>query len=277
MKLAFAMTTPEVNAPVPVALASGSFAERLEKAARWGYDGVELMAARPHELDAALIRAQVVSMGLEVAAIASGAVFLVDKLTLLAADADVMCRAAARLDALIDFAAAVSAPIVTIGSFRGRLAWAGDGARKRLIETLRSAAAHAADQGVRLVLEPLNRYESDIIQNTGEALAFLDEVGHSHLGLLLDTYHVNIEEPSMTECFRQGMAAGRLWHVHLGDSNRLPPGQGHFDFAGVAATLKECGYTDYLSAELLPRPDPDAAAEATIRHMRRLVPVRGMV
>lgn len=275
MKLAFAMSTPEVTAPVPVALASGSFAERLEKAARWGYDGVELMAARPDELDAAAIRAQTFGMGLEVAAIASGAVFMVDKLTLLAADADVMRNAAARLNALIDFAAAVGAPIVTIGSFRGRLAWAGEGARGRLAEGLRNAAAHAANRGVRLVLEPLNRYESDIIHTTAEALAFLAEVGHSHLGLLLDTYHVNIEEPSITECFRQGIAAGRLWHVHLGDSNRLPPGEGHFDFAGVVAMLNQCGYTGYLSAELLPRPDPDAAAEATVRHMRRFVPVGG--
>jgi len=272
MKLSFAMSTPEVTAPVPVALASGSFAERLEKAARWGYDGVELIAARPDELDAAAVRAQVGRMGLEVAAIASGAVFMVDKLTLLAADADVMRKAAARLDALIDFAAAVGAPIVTIGSFRGRLAWAGEGARERLIATLRSAAAHAAGRGVRLVLEPLNRYEGDVIHNAVEALALLGEVGHSHLGLLLDTYHVNIEEPSITDCFRQGMAAGRLWHVHLGDSNRLAPGKGHFDFASVAAALKKGGYAGYLSAELLPRPDPDAAAEATIRTMRRLIP-----
>jgi sugar phosphate isomerase/epimerase len=274
MKLAFATPTPEVTLPVPVALASGNFAERLEKAARWGYDGVELMAARPNELDPAAIRAEVVGIGLEVAAIASGAVYIVDKLTLLAADADVMHRAAVRLDALIDFAAAVGAPIVTIGGFRGRLAWAGEGARAKLIEILRRASAHAAEQGVRLALEPLNRYESDVITNASEAFAFFGEVGHSHLGLLLDTFHVNVEEPSVTECFRRGMTAGRLWHVHLGDSNRLPPGQGHFDFASVAATLEESGYEGYLSAELLPRPDPDAAAEATIRHMRRFVPAR---
>ena len=272
MKLAFATPTPEVTVPVPVALASGDFAERLKKAARWGYDGVELMVARPDELEAAALRSQIADAGLEVAAIASGAVYMVDKLTLLAADSELMRKAAARLHALIDFAAAVGAPIVTIGGFRGRLAWAGEGARGKLTEILRNAAARAADQRVRLVLEPLNRYESDMIHNTTEALAFFGEVGHSHLGLLLDTFHVNIEEPSITECFRQGMAAGRLWHVHLGDNNRLPPGEGHFDFASAVSTLKESGYTGYLSAELLPRPDPDAAAEATIRHMRRFVP-----
>jgi len=275
MKLAFATPTPEVNAPVPVALFSGSFSERLEKAAGLCYDGVELMVARPDEVDAAAIRAQVAGLGLEIAAIASGAVYMVDKLTLLATDADVSRRAAARLEELIEFAAATGAPLVTIGAFRGRLAWAGGHeARARFIEILSVAAQKAAERDVRLVLETLNRYESDIVNNTSEALALFEEVGHSHLGLLLDTFHVNIEEPSVTECFRQGMATGRLWHVHLGDSNRLPPGQGHIDFDGIVATLNEVGYKGYLSAELLPRPDPDAAAEVTIRHMRQFVPPR---
>ena len=275
MKLAFATPTPEVKAPVPVALFSGSFSERLEKAAHLGYDGVELMVARPDEVDAAAIRAQVAGLGLEIAAIASGAVYMVDKLTLLAADVDVSRHAAARLEELIEFAAATGAPLVTIGGFRGRLAWAGGHeARARLVEILSVAAEKSAERDVRLVLEPLNRYESDIVNNTSEALALFEDVGHSHLGLLLDTFHVNIEEPSITECFRQGMAAGRLWHVHLGDSNRLPPGQGHIDFEGIVAALNEVGYEGYLSAELLPRPDPDAAAEATIRYMRQFVPPR---
>ena len=69
------------------------------------------------------------------------------------------------------------------------------------------------------------------------------------------------------------MAAGRLWHVHLGDSNRLPPGQGHIDFAGIVTTLREIGYLGYLSAELLPRPDPDTAAASTINYMRQFVPI----
>jgi sugar phosphate isomerase/epimerase len=212
-------------------------------------------------------------LGLEIAAIASGAIYMVDKLTLLAADADVSHQAVRRLHALIDFAAALEVPLVTVGGFRGRLAWAGGPeARAELIEILGIAADKAAAQGVRLVLEPLNRYESDILLNADEGLALLEEVGHSHLGLLLDTFHVNIEEPSLYKCFRQVMAAGRLWHVHLGDSNRLPPGQGHLDFAGIVSTLREIGYQGYLSAELLPRPDPDAAATATIEHMRQFVP-----
>ena len=278
MKLALATLTPEVKAAVPVALLSGTFAERLEKAARLGYDGLELMVLRPDELDVDDTRTQLSKWGLGVAAIASGAMYAVDKLTLLAADEETSRQAVARLHALIAFAAALESPhpsgtpLVTIGSFRGRLAWAGGaGARGKLVAILREAAEKAAQRGVRLVLEPLNRYETDILHTAEETLALIDEVGHSHLGLLLDTFHMNIEEAAYGVCLRQAMATSRLWHVHIADSNRLPPGQGHIDFPGVVAVLDETGYQGYLSAELLPRPDPDAAAAATISHMRQFV------
>jgi sugar phosphate isomerase/epimerase len=143
-----------------------------------------------------------------------------------------------------------------------------------LIEILGAAASRAAEKGVRLVLEPLNRYESDVVNDSNEGLALVGEVGHNHLGLLLDTFHMNIEERSLTEPFRKVMNADRLWHVHLGDSNRLPPGQGHIDFHSIVATLREIAYQGFLSAELLSQPDPDAAAVATIRAMRELVPAK---
>jgi sugar phosphate isomerase/epimerase len=276
MKLALATPTPEVTATLPLALLSGGFEERLEKAARLGYDGVELLAARPHDLNLAAIRDAVAKAGLEIAAIASGALYMMERLTLLAADASVMQAAALRLHDLIDMAAQVGSPLVTVGGFRGRLVWAGGGERAHgiLVEGLRKAAECAAQHGIRLVLEPLNRYETDILQNTEQTLAFLEEVGCSNIGLLLDTFHANIEEPSLTECFRQGARAGRLWHVHIGDSNRLAPGRGHLDFGAIVGTLQEVGYQGYLSAELLPQPDPDAAAAQTIRHMREWLPTR---
>jgi sugar phosphate isomerase/epimerase len=276
MKLSLAIPTPEIEVPIPVALLSGTFPHRLQKAAGLGYDGVELMVVRPQELSAQEIKVQASQAGLEIAAIASGAIYMLDKLSLLASEPEVSRQALARLHALIDFAEKLEAPIVTIGSFRGHMAWVGGHeAHSMLVDTLGMAAEKGARQGVRLALEPLNRYETDIIQTVEEGLALIDEVGHSHLGLLLDTYHVNIEEVSLYDCFRHAAAADRLWHVHLGDSNRLPPSQGHIDFRGIIATLREIGYQSYLSAELLARPDPDAAAVVTIAYMRQLLGSRG--
>lgn len=271
MKLSLAIQTPEVKRLIPVALLTGTFEEKLTKAAELGADGVELMAVDPATLDTAAIRAGLRQNGLEVAAIGSGGVAFAAGLTLLHADPAQTAQASYRLRQLIDFAAALSAPLVTIGSFRGRLASVGTCGRDRMIALLQEGADYAAGHGVRLAVEPLNRYETDIVLNAGEGLALVNEVGHPALGLLLDTFHINIEEVSWTEPFRRLMAAGRLWHVHLGDNNRLPPGQGLIDFPAIVATLRQIGYKGYLSAELLARPDPDTAAQQTLAYMHALL------
>ena len=269
MKLALCTTTPEVPVPVPVALLSGSFSERLDKAVALGCDGLELMVLDPDQLDASKLIQEIRTRGLEITAIGTGVQFLVDRLTLLAEDAATERRAFRRFEKLADLAVAFGAPVVTIGSFRGKLAWGGDGARQRLVGTLRRCAESAGAKDIQVALEPLNRYESDFINTAEEGMSLVEEIDHPAFGLLLDTFHMNIEEPNIAGGIHT--AAPRLWHVHLGDSNRLPPGQGHFDFALVIDTLHQVGYTDYLSAELLARPDPDTAAVATIRAMRQLL------
>ncbi len=271
MKLSLAIQTAEVPGVVPVALLSGALEEKLARAAELGVQGIELMAADPGVLDANAIRAALQRHRLQAAAVGSGAVALTAGLTLLHADAAKALAAQDRLRALTAFASAVGAPIVTIGGFRGRLGAAGPAGRERLLAVLRQAAAYAQARGVRLALEPLNRYEADLVNTAEQGVAFVREAGHGALGLLLDTFHVNIEENSWTEPFRRVMAEGLLWHVHLGDNNRLPPGRGLIDFAAIVRTLREVGYAGFLSAELLARPDPDTAAVETVTHMRPLL------
>jgi sugar phosphate isomerase/epimerase len=86
----------------------------------------------------------------------------------------------------------------------------------------------------------------------------------------LDTFHVNIEEASWTEPFVRVFEAGKLFHVHLGDNNRLPPGKGLIDFPAILRTLMSLGYQGFLSAELLALPDADSAAADTLAYMRAL-------
>ncbi len=273
LKISLAILTPDVTVEIPVALLNGTFDERLGRAFRLGYDGVELMVARPAELNAAEISLQIKQHALKVSAISSGAVYKMDKLSLLCADQTERPKAVARLLELVDFAALVGAPLVTIGSFRGKLAWTGnEDAYNYFVEVLKLTCAHAVKQGVLLAIEPLNRYETDVIHTVSEALTLINQVGSPALGVLIDTFHANIEEAQPVESFRKAKQANRLFHIHLGDSNRLPPGQGHFDFVAMVAVLQEIGYSGYLSAELLPQPDPDRAAAMTIQVMRKLVP-----
>jgi sugar phosphate isomerase/epimerase len=230
------------------------------------------MTTHPEELDAAGLSTQIERLGLQVSAIASGALAFALGLTLLHADAETSRAAHERLYRLIDFADQMKAPLVTVGSFRGRLANVPDqNGRERLAGILGEAAAYAQAHSVLLAIEPLNRYESDMIVNAEQGLEFVAWVNHPAVGLLLDTYHVNIEESSWTEPFRRVMQAGKLFHVHLGDNNRLPPGKGLIDFSVIVNVLRQTGYRGYLSAELLGKPDPDSAAAQTITYMRSLL------
>ncbi|MCX8061056.1 MAG: sugar phosphate isomerase/epimerase [Anaerolineales bacterium] len=271
IRLALAIQTPEVPKTVPVALLQGTFEEKLQKAAKLGYDGVEIISTNPAELDREAIMTQIRSLGLQISAVASGGMGFAAGLTLLNPDPEIATLAYQRLLALIDFAHSLEAKVVTIGTFRGRTVGDKASSLQKLGEILRSACDVAAPKGVRLAIEPLNRFEGDLLHTVSETLSFIEQVGHEALGLLIDTFHVNIEESSYTRPYRQALAAGRLFYAHLGDNNRRPPGQGLIDFKSILTTLCEDGYQGWLSAELLPLPDPDQAARLTIEYIRPLL------
>jgi sugar phosphate isomerase/epimerase len=100
-----------------------------------------------------------------------------------------------------------------------------------------------------------------------EGMRFIEAVNLDNLGLMLDLFHMNIEEPRIEEGLRT--AGERLWHVHIADSSRQYPGSGHIPYGPIFATLKEMGYQGYISAELFPLPDADTAAIKTIEFLLR--------
>jgi 5-keto-L-gluconate epimerase len=269
MQLALAIQMPEVPVRIPIALLSGTLQECLAKAAGMGYDGVELITTVPADVDRTSVHALLAEHGLSVSAIASGGMAFAAKLTLLHRDPTVAALARQRLDEMIDLASDLGAGVVTVGSFRGRVVDNLKRSREELAGVLRGAGQRANESGVRLALEPLNRYEADLLHTAAETLAFLDEVGHPAVGVLLDTYHLNIEESSWTAPYCQVMAAGKLFYAHLGDNNRRAPGQGLIDFPAILRTLRHGGYDGWLSAELLPLPDADTAARQTADAMRK--------
>jgi sugar phosphate isomerase/epimerase len=144
MRLALNIQTPEVPAQVPVALLSGTLAEKLEKAARMGATGVELITTEPASLNVAALQEQLNRNGLQTAAIASGGMAFAAKLTLLNPDPLTATLARQRLDELIALAAALHAPVITVGSFRGRAVSDKEGSLAELAQILRRAGDLAA-------------------------------------------------------------------------------------------------------------------------------------
>lgn len=243
----------------------GRIEENLAKIKSLGYDGVELAVRDPGLLRIGALEDLLKGLDLPVCAIGTGQAFGEEGLSLTHPDEVVRGRAVARMKAQVELGRRLGA-VVILGLMRGK---GGEGedpktVEERLAESLEEFAGPDVD--VRIAIEPINRYETGIFNTVDSVLRFLDRLKMDNVGLLLDTFHMNIEEPDPLA----GIAAAkdRLFHFHIADSNRRHPGAGHIDFPKIAETLNKVGYNGYLSAEILPYPDPDAAAERTIRHMR---------
>jgi sugar phosphate isomerase/epimerase len=136
------------------------------------------------------------------------------------------------------------------------------------VDAVHSYGEYALEQGVSLVIEPINRYETNYINTIQDALQFISDVDLDNFGVLPDTFHMNIEEASLAESLRA--AGDRVHHVQFTDSNRLAAGRGHIDFRTLAAVLRDSGYSGYLSTETLPLPDSRTAARQAIELFRTL-------
>lgn len=269
MKLGLMIGTPDLLQPWVVVLDGADLDGNLRQAAEWGYDGVELALRDPACLDANSIKAGLTKYGLEMIGLCTGEVFGSDGLGLVSESPDIAAQALARMKAIVDLAAQFGAgTLVNIGRVRGaikrghpRASW------ERAVEMFRELSKHARPGDVRLVLEPINHYEVNFVLSTQDGIDMAEQVDHPNFGLILDTYHMNIEDPNIHAAFRR--ARRWCWHVHVSDNNRRWPGNAHIDFASIVATLRDIGYDAYLSAEILAQPDRETAGVETIRHMRR--------
>jgi len=237
-------------------------------AARVGYDGVELAVGDPRDLEVGMVREMLSKHRMGVPAIGTGAAYR-EGLSLAHAEASLRAKAIQRLKDHVDVGAELGAAVI-VGLIRGRTA---DGlplreALARVGEGLHEVAGYAARQGVRLLLEPINRYETDLVNTVSDGLTAAREAGES-VGLLVDTFHMNIEDPSIADAIRD--AAPRIWHVHVADSNRRAPGAGHIGFLEVVEALKDIGYQGYMSGEMLMEPDAPAAFAALYSHLAPMV------
>ncbi len=247
----------------------GNLAENVARIAAWGYRGVELAIRDPALVDAGMIEALVHEHGLVVPAIGTGQAWGEEGLSYVDANPAVRRAAIDRTRAHVPLARRLDALII-IGLLRGIVRPGVDPAQAHrwMVDALRECCEAAGHDGVRIALEPLNRYETTLINTAAEGLALIDKVGAPNLGLLLDTFHMNIEEPSIEASIA---ACGQhILHFHVADSNRWAPGAGHLDFASILAALRATGYAGWVSGEFMPVPDASTAAQAAIAHLRAL-------
>jgi sugar phosphate isomerase/epimerase len=232
-----------------------------------GFDAVEVFPPGPDAVAPAILRKLLDDNGLALAAVGTGAGWVKQKLHLCLPDAAARAKARAYIRAIIDFAGPFDAPAI-IGSMQGRF---GDGvdqptAMKYLAEALEDLGEHARQYKVPLIFEPINRYETNLINTIDAGLKLVQPLSTKNVVLLADLFHMNIEEVDTAAALRAG---GKfIGHVHFVDSNRRPAGMGHIDYRPIVEALQAIGYDRFASAEALPDPDSASAAKQTILAFR---------
>lgn len=221
----------------------------LEKIAAMGFDFVELPVEDPGHFDAKSLKPTLERLGLE--AVICTAVTPERDLT--ATSPEARQQAFDYFEACLQLAQDLGAKCVAgplyapVGKARleteelRRLEW------HRSVASLAMLAESAGRRGLTLGLEPINRFETDMVNTVEDALAMLDAVGSPHLGISLDSFHMNIEETDFRRAIE--LAGERLIHIQVSDSHRGVPGEGNSDWTGLREGLRAIGYDGKLAIE----------------------------
>ena len=227
-----------------------------------GFDGVEVPIFRPHEFAAATIRRGLEANGLE----CTVCTVLVDGLNLVSEDAEIRRKTRAHWKACIEAVAEASSKLLVgplyspVSYLPGRRRTADEW--KWAVEGFQSLGPTLQATGVTLAIEPLNRFETYFLNLAADAAALCDEVAHPNVGILLDTFHANIEEKEIAAAYR---TVGRhLKHVHTCENDRGTPGSGHVDWDGVFAAIHDVKYDGWLTIESFGFAMPMLSAAACI-------------
>lgn len=204
-----------------------------------GFDLIEIPLMDPHGLDVRSTRQALDEHGLAVTA----SLGLRDDTDISSDDPDIVAHGEAHLDTCLEVVSEIGGTHlvgVIYCAMKKYLAPPSDVGRRHSIDAIRRLASRGEELGVRLAIEVVNRYESNLLNTSRQAAAYLDEIGSDHVSVHLDTYHMNIEEPDM---FTPVLIAGsRLGYVHIGESHRGYLGSGSVDFDAFFRGLAHVGY-----------------------------------
>nr|WP_325181672.1 sugar phosphate isomerase/epimerase family protein [uncultured Oscillibacter sp.] len=257
MKLAIAIAS-EKAAPSAFVVWRG-FGPAIEKAKRAGFQGVELALRSEREFESEGLAEILQRNKMSVSCVSTGQVFAADGLYFTHEDPAVRKRTVEIFQGLIRVAGRLGA-MVNIGRARGLLTpeRTREETEALFLDSLSQLIPEMERCHVDVVIEPVNRYEINYLNNTDEVCALLRKLHHPRFGVMPDVFHMNIEDDDICESLKRNREY--IKYVHLADSNRYYPGRGHLNFEKILGTLRTVGYQGWCAVEILPDPDPDTAA-----------------
>jgi D-psicose/D-tagatose/L-ribulose 3-epimerase len=228
----------------------------------WGFDGIEVPAFSPRDFPADQLRKDCEAMGLECTVIS----IVIEGLSLISDDAAIRRKTRLHIEDAIKAAAAAGSKILAgplyspVGYFSGARRTSEEW--KRAVEGLHALGDTLEENDVTLAIEPLNRFETYFLNTAADGATLCDQINHPRIGLLIDTFHSNIEEKNIAAGYAR--AAKRLKHVHTCENDRGVPGSGHVDWNSVFQTLRDINYDGWLTIESFGFHLPEIAAAASI-------------
>ena len=248
-----------------LSLFPGNLEKAFSVAEELKFDGIEISVADTEEISLSNVKDLVNKYKVGISAISTGGAAVRDGLIFSSPDKSIRQSAVQRIKKHIDFASHFSAVIV-IGLIKGWVDGDYSQCEDYVTECLKECNKYAGEKEVDIALEPINRFQEDFFHSILDCKEYLDRIKFSNVKMMIDTFHMNIEDTDMWGNMLQ--AKDYIIHVHYSDSNRLAPGMGHFDFIKMTEVLKEINYSRYISAEILPIPDSYTAAKQTITSMK---------
>ncbi len=250
------------------AVGQGNWKEIGKIMAGFGYEGIELAIKNPFNIDVAELKSYFNRLHLELVAIGTGQVYFDGGCSLISPEIEKRKKAFNFLEEYIKLASVFDAKVI-IGLIRGRLSDHTSKYKALILwgKNFLKISKTAKRAGVELIIEPINRYETDYFNTVRETADFIESNNLNNTGILFDTFHSNIEECSFEGSLKY--ASNLIKHVHIADSNRNFPGSGHIDFKKIFQVLFKNKYSGYFSGEMRPIPDLITSIKNYITYMNK--------
>lgn len=248
----------------------GNFQNMIQKAANIGYDGMELHIHDSSKLDREKLKRIFQENNITLTSIGTGSAYTRDHISLSCEEMAYRYAAIDRIREHIITASEYGA-VVILGLINGlvRECINKDSFRNNFTSSLETILKYAEHYKVKLVIEVLNRYESDFLNTIDAGLKFISTFNTPYLMLHIDTYHMNIEEKSIPLAIKT--AGSQIGHVHIADNDRWYAGHGHLEFKSIILSLKEANYNGTLAIESFQYPNEDESAIKSYKILRNLI------
>lgn len=246
-----AITNADPKAPLVL---RGDLGMCIRQAKELGYGAVEIHVIDAPSFPMDAVRAALAETGMRISSIVTGRIFTQRGLCITSTDPANRDAAMKELRDYIDIAASLSAVDgVIIGWVKGNRRTDDPDFDRLLADQLRELGLYAGQRGQKLLIEVINRYETNLFNTAGELRDFIETWQLPNCRIHLDTFHMNIDEANLPAAIET--AGDLLGYFHVADSNRLAPGRGHMDFAAMFSALHQINYGGTISLECIPWPD----------------------